>query len=221
MKKVLSLVLAFVMGLSLCACGGEASGGTNTSTTTPPTETVSRYDEGEYIVGKDLPAGEYVIFPKGEYHFRLFSDSRYTKTLADKNSGSYNYLMLKDEQCLIVYSGYLVPIEKAEINPSSNSAIFKVGVNIEPGEYTFICDNSFPTGLGDDIRYLWYVKHWVMEDNGTLGTRDYCGISASSYNYFTYTYTDASLVEYDTVNYDITLTEGEYVSVVGGYLLKK
>lgn len=236
MKKVISLLLALVLCLSLCACANNkldynvtddntlASNEEYTETTSitvPTTEKIRRYDEGEYIVGKDIPAGEYVIFPKSEYSFKLFSNSQYTQTLAESSGGTNSYLMLKDEQCLIISSGYVVSVDDAEIDSSSNYAIFKVGVDIEPGEYTFVCDDSLQGGEGDNLQSLWYVHYMEMEDNGVLGQRDYCGISATSFNYFTYTYVDDNFVEYDTVNYDITVKEGEYIKVWGGFLVRK
>lgn len=244
MKKAISLLLMLSLCLSLVACGdaptNEPSSETLSSAESPSQSTeatvpsndptqpsepqVDRYHEGEYIVGVDISAGEYVLFAKGEYNFRLFSNSQHQDTVHEGCSSltrTSTYLILRDGQCLVINSGYIVPIEKSKLELSEKGRIFKVGHDVDAGEYTSVCDNSFSAGSENDIFYLWYVYVFTMNEDGVLIQKSVKGTHAANKSYYESIYENGVCVqniESEEFDYSVILEDGDYVLTSGCYL---
>ena len=79
-KKILkwgaSLIVLLVL-IGSCA-GDNSTKSTSSSATTKATQDapkVKTYSAGQYKIGKDLPAGEYVVISNGDSYIELASDS--------------------------------------------------------------------------------------------------------------------------------------------------
>lgn len=110
---------------------------------------VPSYDEAQYKVGKDIPAGEYVLLANGKlssgYFFvtrdangddKIFSDSFESASIITVYDGEY----LEIVSCIAIpaeewYAKYIVNIDKTGIT-------LKIGYDIPAGEYRLISDND-------------------------------------------------------------------------------
>lgn len=141
-----------------------------------PSPEPTRYDSGMYLVGKDIPAGEYAIFAERSLgYMEVTSDSsgNFESILCNENF-SYNTIVTLEEGRYFSMSGaYAVPMEEAQID-TSGSGMFKVGVNIPAGEYKIIVDENASMGLG----YL-EVASDSSHDFASIRTND--NIESSTY----------------------------------------
>ena len=109
------------------------------------TEDATVYNEGEYVVGEDLPAGEYKLYADISSEFEasvvVFADSSSTSVADQLIIATFDdcyYITVDDGQYLWVSDAVIVPVDEAE--PTSDvagSGMYKVGYDIEPGEYRF------------------------------------------------------------------------------------
>ena len=116
--------------------------------TESPTET--RYESGMYLVGTDIPAGEYAIFAeRGMGYMEVDSDSsgNFDSILCNDNFTYNTIVTLEEGRYLSMTSAYAVPLEEAQIDTSGNG-MFKVGVHIPAGEYRIVVDEDASMGWG-------------------------------------------------------------------------
>lgn len=177
-----------------------------------------RYDEGEYVVGKDIPEGEYVIFAKSLYNFVQFIDNTYKEEIRNEASEHYAYLKLYNNQCLIIKEGYLVPLEKTNFSANDDSSqmkILKVGYNIEPGEYVIEYD---ATTTGITLCSISYLN-----DKGTKVNKATYWFNGQGGEYYISSYDDGEYkqVDYDEPISEIILNEGEYIKYPYTIVLRK
>lgn len=115
-----------------------------------PTPSVERYDSGMYLVGKDIPAGEYAVFAeRGLGYMEVDADSsgNFDSILCNQNF-SYNTIVTLEEGRYFSMTGaYAVPFEQADID-TSGSGMFKIGVNLPAGEYKVVVDEDSGAGMG-------------------------------------------------------------------------
>ena len=105
----------------------------------------------DYIIGSDLPAGEYILFrtqnEKGFFH--LASDSDDTEALAEDYFDTNVIVTVKDGEYLIVDSCVAVRAEdfyrEKAIGAGLYGTMLKVGYDLEPGLYTL---NVKPGSVG-------------------------------------------------------------------------
>lgn len=110
----------------------------------------TRYDSGMYLVGKDIPAGEYAIFAERSLgYMEVASDSsgNFESILCNANFSYNTIVTLEDGRYFSMSGAYAVPMEEAQID-TSGSGMFKVGVNISAGEYKVVVDEDASMGLG-------------------------------------------------------------------------
>lgn len=117
-----------------------------------PTQTpaVTRYDSGMYLVGQDIPAGEYAVFAeRGMAYMEVDSDSsgNFDSILCNENFDYNTIVTLEEGRYFSMTGAYAVPFEEAEIDTSGNG-MFKVGVNIPAGEYKIVVDEDSGAGMG-------------------------------------------------------------------------
>lgn len=105
-----------------------------------PIDNMTTYSDGQYKVGVDLPAGEYVAIASDSFGYFcvssdpnkddiLFNDIFETNSILTVNDGEY----LELDDCVAVgaeefYSVYTIKTDKTGV-------MLKVGYDIEPGEY--------------------------------------------------------------------------------------
>ncbi len=102
------------------------------------------YTPGQYKVGSEIPAGEYVFFATGEYSgsFKETTDSNGSDRVGSEYF-SYNMIYtLTEGNYVEIEDAVAVPFaDVKELSTKKGSGTFKVGVHIPAGEYRLI-----PTG---------------------------------------------------------------------------
>lgn len=112
----------------------------NTASTTPKVEDKS-IKAGMYKVGKDIPAGEYVLVTTQQGYFSVNSDSTGTmgSIIANDNFTNRSIITVKDGQYLDMKRCSAYPIADAPaVNTQSGvleAGMYKVGTDLQPGEY--------------------------------------------------------------------------------------
>ena len=167
------LVLVFLFGVSGCGSSNEEETETEENGTVEEQETEAEaieeeesaeeeeeteadseytiYDSGQYKVGSDIPAGEYVLFAdgysgyfevttdsSGELDSIIVNDNFYTNSIVTINEGEYFQMT----------GCYAIPIEENPPVDTTDEGMFKVGLHIEPGEYKVTVDESAVLGYG-------------------------------------------------------------------------
>lgn len=110
-------------------------------TATPLGNYETKYTDGQYKIGEEIPAGEYVFFSTGKYGGSLKEtidsngsdrvDSEYYNYCTIYTLTEGNYVELKDTMA--------VPsADVTELLTNKESGAFKVGVHIPAGEYRLI-----------------------------------------------------------------------------------
>lgn len=182
---------------------GDVQGVKEPAPATVPTPTPAPIEKniwtkaGMYKVGKDLPAGEYLILSDFlmPAYFQLSKDSSGTldSIITNDNFEGSRYLSMQDGQYFDITGGKFVSIDKAPIQEPKDgtysSGMYKVGRDIKPGEYK------------------------VVPDSGAFAYYEVSKDSSGSLN---------SIItndNFDTEKY-ITIKEGQYIKIVGGELIK-
>lgn len=102
---------------------------------------ITKYDEGMHKVGKDIPAGEYVLFSSSEIpaYFEVSSNSKGTfdSIICNDNFAENSIVNLKDGTYLTMDRCYAIPINEAKVDVNK-SGMFKVGLHIKAGEYKIV-----------------------------------------------------------------------------------
>lgn len=153
------------------------------------------YPMGEYVVGEDIPAGEYLlrsddlgnIVPDG-------SDEAYASLSDDAGEifGSWfeysRYAKLEEGQYLDLAwcSAYDISMHAMENNPFEHSGMFKVGVDVKAGTYKV-------KTIDDSDMHFYYV-HDSLEDFD----------DDAMYEFFRENYTEEKIV---------TLEDGQYLEL--------
>lgn len=160
MKKRLAMIAASAMlAMMLAACGSAGdtapqnnnSAGSATTSEQQPAESrdkLEQYDAGMYKVGTDIPAGEYILKPSAMAYYQVATDS--TGTLEsivsnDKFSGT-RYITVSDGQYLTLTSCTAYPasyVSEGKVkNDNLSGGMYKVGVDIDAGEYKVTPDGN-------------------------------------------------------------------------------
>lgn len=145
---------------------------------------------GEYIVGEDIPAGEYYVKATG---YNLYIED------ASDSSGSLNsiifnlntqggaYITVQDGEYLKIQGGDLYELDKAPEDKKENGkykdGMFKVGTDIPAGEYNV---------LSDDLGYVEVSSNSRHQIGGIITNDNFEG------------------------NKHITIKEGQYLTLSNG-----
>ena len=148
----------------LCSDYGIASG----SGIAVGSEQFLEYQEGDYIVGKDIPAGEYVLYMTdyaGSY--TLYSDSSgELGSIIENDVFDYNSIVtIKDGQYLDLSNCYAISIYAGTSLDTRGSGMFMVGRHIPAGEYRIQADGNeqaYMAVLSHSNQLLNYI---VVKDN--------------------------------------------------------
>ncbi len=127
------------------------------TTTHPMYAYKTYYKPGTYEVGKDMPAGEYVVFANPDaigYLYKYAKDGTITarsgKRYLYSNYFSYNdVITLSDKNYLDLSNAYAVPSEDVEALDLSKNGTFRAGKDISTGHMTFIRSAQTPIAFVD------------------------------------------------------------------------
>lgn len=98
-------------------------------------------ESGTYKVGKDVDAGEYVLYGLYSTAGAKVFDSLEQEDSAEYLSGLFLDLELKDGQYIDIQSGILLPKKTFDLDNPTQYGIYQVGKDIDAGEYK-ICSIS-------------------------------------------------------------------------------
>ncbi len=136
-----------------------------TSTGALADQTTSQvYGRGEYVIGEDMPAGEYRITTEDTSENNMYSTATltlYRKGSDEKKIGTFRFqnqglITLYNGQRLILSRGYasLADDTPVELKPAG---MYKAGRDIEPGTYrlTALTSDGAHYALYNDVRYYY------------------------------------------------------------------
>lgn len=133
-------------------------------------------------VGKDIPAGEYVAFAmncRGNISLANRNNDKSNDNIWEDLSFNYNYYVnLAEGEIIKLDNAYLVPEDTAQVD-SSADGMFKVGKDIEEGEY-----KTLPQGRG--ITYTVHDINSFSQENyyvGKTGKKIYLSYDDNRYIY--------------------------------------
>lgn len=147
---VIGIVLLLIMGsfASKDDSSTTATSSTKTKQNAKEEPKVKTYKAGQYKVGTDLPAGEYVALTKGDAYLEVAKDSKGTFESIIVNDVFMNRSMItvSDGQYLKLQNATLYAAKDApKVEPKDGfwpSGMYKVGVDIPAGEYKVITDGD-------------------------------------------------------------------------------
>lgn len=149
-KAMLVLAIGLIGSALLVGCGGDkkdTSSNQNNSQTEQAKENNTPkevYKSGFYEVGKDLPAGEYLIMrdklnKQAETSVAVTKDSKKEDEIFDESMMGNIYVIVQNGQYLEVKNGDIYPVEKAPSNTPEDKVykdgMYKVGKDIKAGTY--------------------------------------------------------------------------------------
>ena len=103
----------------------------------------TKYESGQYKVGTDIPAGEYVIFADGGLgYFEVTAGANGDDIIANENFEYNSIMTIVDGEYLKLSRAYAVPIEDVESLPMDTADMFKIGVFLPAGEYKVVSDSD-------------------------------------------------------------------------------
>ena len=123
-----------------------------------------RYGAGSYVVGVDIPAGEYAVFADGPEEgnpYRTCSFTLYKSDSDEKLIGTFRFenhglVSLYNGQHLVLTSGYAVPAGNAGLTLAPYG-MYLAGRDMEPGRYRIsplTADGGY-YALYRDVRYYY------------------------------------------------------------------
>lgn len=123
-----------------------------------------KYEKGSYVVGRDIPAGEYAVFASLEGDgnpYRTCSFTLYKNDSDEKRIGTFRFehhglVTLYDGQHLLLQSGYAVPVGEAGLTLAPYG-MYLAGRDMEPGSYllTPLTADGGYFALYNDVRYYY------------------------------------------------------------------
>lgn len=122
------------------------------------------YGRGSYVIGVDMPAGEYAVFTEdtSENHafssctFTLYKNDRDEKKIGTFRFQHHGLITLYNGQHLILSRGYAIPADQADIS-AGTTGMYKAGRDMEPGTYrlTPLTSDGAHYALYNDVRYYY------------------------------------------------------------------
>lgn len=102
-----------------------------------------KYEAGQYKVGVDIPAGEYMFFAESKRGYFCVSSDANGKDIIQNNNFGYNSIMyINNGEYLNLSNAYAVPLESVSEIPVDQATMFKVGVHLPAGEYKLTATGS-------------------------------------------------------------------------------
>lgn len=117
---------------------------------------------GDYLVGEDIPAGEYYVKSTG---FNMYvedardSSRNYDSIIFYVDTLGGSYITVQEGEHLIIEGGELYQLDRAPINKTENgyykNGMFKVGTDIPAGEYVVESSGSGYVTVSVDSRHTY------------------------------------------------------------------
>ena len=103
-----------------------------------------KYTEGQYKVGKDIKAGEYVIFSNKDTsgYFSLTSDANGDDIITNDNFKYNTIIQINDGEYLKLSRAYAVAIKDVKKLDLKGEGMFKIGTYLSAGEYKLEADKD-------------------------------------------------------------------------------
>jgi hypothetical protein len=127
----------------------DAQGNGDSDSNTGQTVSGTSWPAGTYEVGKDIPAGEYVIITNSKEYsmFQISTDSSLSvdSTVAMDLFKNRTIVTVNEGEFLDITIGTLYPINEAPAVPSTGilpEGTYKVGLDLPAGQYTLNSTNS-------------------------------------------------------------------------------
>lgn len=104
-------------------------------------ENAKKYSDGQYKIGTDMPAGEYMLIQNSSIsaYFAYTSDANGTEIIKNDNFDGNSIIEVYDGEYLTLSRCYAVPIEDApditSVDGYLDDGFYKVGEHIPAGEY--------------------------------------------------------------------------------------
>ena len=134
---------------------------------TAPADTAleeTAYGPGSYIIGQDMPPGEYAVFtedrsPEGIYSsctLSLYKDDTDQRRIGTFQVQHHGLITLYKGQHLVLTKGYAVEAARAGITLGT-TGMYKAGRDMEPGTYrlTPLTSGGAYYALYNDVRYYY------------------------------------------------------------------
>lgn len=146
---VLSLTTMLIVGLTPMTTHAVSAKGKTKSwdeTSSEPTNnSTTQYTSGQYKVGTDIQAGEYILFASGGTgYFSVSTDANGNDIIINENFNYNTIITISDGQYFELVRCYAVPFDEIESGDIdlSGEGMFKVGTHIPAGEYKVNADSS-------------------------------------------------------------------------------
>lgn len=127
-------------------------------------EQAAVYGRGSYVIGQDMPPGEYAIFTEDDTSLNTYSTctlTLYKNDSDERKIGTFSFqhhglITLYKGQHLILSRGYAVEAGKAGIQPGT-SGMYKAGRDMEAGVYRLkpLTSDGARYSLYNDVRYYY------------------------------------------------------------------
>lgn len=105
----------------------------------------THYNSGQYKIGIDIPAGEYVLFPGQSGRTGYYFETRDANGNDYAGSGSFDHneiVTIREGNYFRLDHAYAVPIEENPTVDVTVGGTFKVGLHIPAGEYKLSQEKS-------------------------------------------------------------------------------
>ncbi|MBP2657174.1 MAG: hypothetical protein H6Q69_206 [Firmicutes bacterium] len=148
-KKALTTYLILIVVFFIAGATTDSSENSQSQQTSQPSQgqqqtekaAVKTYKSGQYKVGQDIPAGEYVAIANGQAYIEIAKDSKGTmqSILANDIFINRSIISVSDGQYLKVQGCELYAFKDAPKVQDNNgflpAGMYKVGVDLPAGEY--------------------------------------------------------------------------------------
>ena len=157
-KRLMAIAIAAMLLAMLTACGSSGAQTQDTGSATATTageqqsaesqDELEQYADGMYKVGTDIPAGEYILCPSATAYYQVASDSTgaLESIVSNDNFSGTRYITVSDGQYLTLTSCTAYPasyVSEGKVkNDNLSGGMYKVGVDIDAGEYKVTPDGN-------------------------------------------------------------------------------
>ena len=101
------------------------------------------FPEGQWKVGMDIPAGEYILFSDSEAgYFCVSADANSSNIIANDNFDYNSIITVNDGEYINLTRCYAVPADDVKSIGTEKGNMFKVGTHIPSGEYKIVTDSD-------------------------------------------------------------------------------
>jgi hypothetical protein len=124
-------------------------------------EDCKSYGPGQFKVGGDIPAGEYVLYPSDPDHPGFFFESKDANGDDNVNAGSFDYsaiLTVTKGNYLELRNAFAVPAYENPIIDRTKPGFFKVGTHIKEGEH------KVKIMEGEDTAFYFLYEDSTLQD---------------------------------------------------------